>query len=396
MMKKFYFSIALLSAMAVGASMTGCSNDEIPEEPTVKGTRLAIKAELEKTQDETKAPMTVWANGNEMGLFVKSSGLTGSDYGEVNGQVKATYNGSAWTLDPQVSLSSTPAYVFAYYPYSNTVTDGTSVPVEVASQTDYLYSGTAVNASSNNASISLTMKHALCVFQFNVKKDGYIGGSAVLTSVKIQNKGGYTLVGSAGTLNISTGVITKSAYEAFTLTSNKTITEAGWDNDRPLAMLMPFQTASTTGAEFVFTVDGKDYTIDVPANMNYLAGNQYVFNLTIKSGSMSLDSSNIQIVPWGNETNVDLGDQVTKVKGLAYTLTTTTAGQSHNAPNVGNLSGTIDWGDNSAQDSYASGKSHNVAAAGKYNVQLQAEDEVNQVEFSQIELIDEIDLSQIG
>lgn len=394
-MKKFYFSAVLMSVLALGVSMTGCSNDDELDAPVVKGSKLIVEASLENTDNGTKAPISVWENGNAMGLFVKSSGLAGDDYGEVVGQVKATYNSNAWTLAPEVSLTGTPANVFAYYPHSTTVTDGTKVPVEVASQTDYLYSGTAVSASSSNSRISLSMKHALCVFIFNVKKNGYIG-DAQLTSVKIQNKGGYLLIASKGTMDISTGSITTSAYDPYTISVNKTIVDDGWTSERPLAMLMPFQTASASGAEFVFTVDGKEYTVDVPANMNYAAGQQYVFNLTINSSTMSLDASNIIIVPWGNQQDQDLGGIMTKVGGLAYTLTTKNANEVHSVANIGNVNGTISWDDNSADEAYAVSKTHSFATAGTYNVQVDTEDDVANVEFSKIEAIDEIDLSQLG
>lgn len=395
-MKRFSFFAALMSMMTLGVSLTGCSSDEVIDEPIVKGDKLMVEAYLENTENETKAPISTWAPGSEMGLFVKSSGLSGADYGEVNGQVKAEYSNSLWTLNPEVSLTSSPAKVFAYYPYNVDVTDGTAVPVEIDSQTDYLYSGNAVSASANNSKIALSMKHGLCVFAFSVKSNGYIGDANKLTSINIRNKAGAQLFASEGTMDISTGVITKSAYNGFTITTDKTITSDGWTaGDQPLAMVMPFQTSATSQAEFVFTVDGKEYVVDVPANMNYQAGQQYLFRLTINSSSMELDAANITIVPWGEQTGVDLDDVMTKVKGLTYTLTTTSSAESHEIANVGAVKGTIDWGDNSAEESYAASKTHNFVSAGTYNVQIQAEDEINSVSVSSVQKIDEIDLSQL-
>lgn len=384
--------MALVSLLTVGASMTGCSNEDVFEEPVVKGDKLILEAYLDNT--ETKTPISSWADGNSMGLFVKSSGLSGPDYGKVVGQVKATFNSNIWTLTPEVSLSSTPASVYAYFPHDPAVTDGTAVPVEIASQTDYLYSGTAVSASANNAKIALNMKHAFCVFAFNVKSNGYIGDGK-LTSIGMQNKAGATLFASKGTMDISTGVITKSSYDKYTIASDKQITSSGWTKDHPYAMVMPFQTASSSQVEFLFTVDGKTYTVDAPANMNYTAGEQYLFNLTINSSSMELDATNITIVPWGDQTGVDLGGVVTKVAGLTYTMTTTAANASHVIADLGSINGVIDWGDNSAEESYSTSKSHNYAAAGTYNIQVQAEDAVNTVDINTVENIDEIDLSQL-
>lgn len=384
--------MALMSLMAIGAGMTGCSNEDMLEEPTVTGNKLVLEAYLDHT--ETKAPVSSWSNGNSMGLFVKSSGLSGSDYGEVVGQVKATINNNIWALSPEVSLSSAPASVYAYFPHDPTVTDGTAVPVEIVSQTDYLYSGYAVSASANNAKIALNMKHVFCVFAFNVKSNGYIGDGK-LTSIGMQNKVGGKLFASKGTMDISTGVITKTSFDKYTITSDKQITSSGWTEAHPYAMVMPFQTASSSQVEFLFTVDGKTYTVDAPANMNYKGGEQYLFNLTINSSSMELDATNITIVPWGDQTGVDLEDVVTKVAGITYTMTTITANANHVIADLGSINGVVDWGDNSAEESYGTSKSHNYTAAGTYNIQVQAEDIVNTVNIKTVENIDEIDLSQL-
>lgn len=388
-----------MSLVAMGASMAGCSNeDENLNQPAVKSDKLIVEACLQNNDGDTKAPISAWTAGNSMGLFVKSSGLTGDDYGEVNGQVQAVYNNVAWTVSPEVSLSSTPANVYAYFPYDANVTDGTAVPVEVASQTDYLYSGNAISASASNAKVSLQMKHALCVFAFSVKNNGYIGGEGKLTSIVFKNGAGIDtkLFASKGTMDISTGNIRNLVYDDYTLVTDKTITGNGWGiGEQPLALVLPFQTGSSSQPTFVFTVDGKEYEVAVPKNMSYNAGEQYLFRLTINSTSMELDAANITIVPWGDQTGVDLDDVMTKVKGLTYTLTTITAGESHNVANVGSVNGTIDWGDSSVEESYSATKSHSYASVGTYNVQIQAEDEINTVTVSNIEGIEEMDFSQI-
>ena len=393
-MKKFLFSAVLLSCLTMAASLTGCSSDDdMIEQPAVKRNKLSISAYLQKV-DGTKAEHNAWVPQDELGLFVKAGGISSNDYGEVDGQVKATYNNSKWTLAPEVSLSTTPAYVFAYYPHSNAVNDGVAVPVEVASQTDYLYSGSGVSASAERAQVALNMKHALCVMSFNVKKNGYIGGEGRLTSVVIRNKSNERTFATAGTLNISTGVITKTVYDQYEIQTSKVIEQSGWTKDFPLSMVIPFQTASTSKVEFVFTIDGKQYIVDVPKNMNFASGQKYLFNLTVKSESMDLDNSNITIEPWGTETQIELDDVMSKAKKFTYTIQANNPNVTYQIANVDVLEGYIDWGDNSPVDAYSASKTHSYSAAGTYNLSVLTKEDIYSASLAVGDLV-EADFSEI-
>lgn len=379
-------------ALTMGMMLAwGCSDD--PEIESVQGPTLQINASL-SVPGETKALKTAWANNDKLGLFIKAeNSLSASNYGEVTGQVVGSYNGSSWTASPSVSLSASSAYVFSYFPYSSSVTSGKTVPIDITTQTDYLYGGAPVTANNSNASVSLAMKHALCVLSFNVKRNGYIG-TGNLTSVSIRNKSGKTKFISTGTMDISTGAITGTAYNGYTISKSKQITESGWTSDLPMAMVVPFSTASPSELELEFVVDAKSYVVDVPVNKSFTAGSKYVINLTINSSTLVLDASNITIIPWGSEQSVNLDDVASKVKGVAFTLTTTTSGQSFTGPSLGAVNGTVEWGDGQT-GSYTANATHTYSNAGTYSVQMSTEDAVQTVTFPSITYIDEIDLSQL-
>ncbi len=127
-------------------------------------------------------------------------------------------------------------------------------------------------------------------------------------------------------------------------------------------------------------MDAKSYVVDVPVNKAFTAGSKYVINLTINSSTLELDASDIMIIPWGSEQSVDLEDVASKVKGVAFTLTTTSA--------------TVDWGDNQTGN-FTANATHSYANPGTYSVQVSTEDNVQTVTFSSIVNIDEIDLSQL-
>ncbi len=387
-LSKWNKGLALTMCMMLAC---GCSDDT--ESTSVQGNTLRIDAYLDMP-GESKALKTEWKSSDQLGLFIKADNyLSAGNYGEVTGQVVGNFNGTSWSTTPTVTLSSAPAYVFSYYPYNNGVSSGAAVPVDISTQTDYLYGGAPATANNQDASVSLAMKHALCVLSFNVKRNGYIG-TGNLTSITIRNKSGKQVFVSSGTMDIATGSITGSAYNSYTISKSKTIGESGWTTDLPMAMVVPFSTGSPSELELEFVVDAKSYVVDVPVNKAFTAGSKYVINLTINSSTLELDASNITIIPWGSEQSVDLEDVASKVKGVAFTLTTTSAGQSITGPNLGSVSATVDWGD-SQTGNFTANATHSYANPGTYSVQVSSEDNVQTVTFSSIVNIDEIDLSQL-
>lgn len=302
-MTRIFLKGWLCASLCTALGLSSCSDEKIP---VVADHQLTVEAYLESA-DQTKAIKTSWIDTDKIGLFVKqSSNISSADYGEVNGQVVTYFNGTTWALSPAVSLSATPAYVFGYYPYSSTVTNGGAVDVSINSQTDYLYSGAAQTATSSNANVALTMKHAMTVLSFNIKKNGYIG-AGVLNAIQVRNKSGQSKWASAGTMDISSGAITPTAYDAYTHSCNLTIQPSGWTSNLPAIIAVPFATGGASEVEVELTVDSKSYVVSLPNSVSFQPGSKYILTLTINSGSMVIDSNNMTILPWGADQNVDLG-----------------------------------------------------------------------------------------
>lgn len=369
------------------------SCDEREEELIASDDLLRIEAHVE-TGDSTKAVKSLWERGDQLGLFVKAGGsIMAPNYSGVSGQVVGQYSSSAWSLAPKVALTETSAYVYAYYPYNSSVSSGRSIPIDISTNTDYLYGGNPVTASSAHTSVALTMKHALAVLAFNIKRNGYIGNGQ-LTSVTIRNTAGYEIFVTEGTMNCATGTISSSAYGSYTITTNKTINESGWTTDLPMAMVIPFNTLSPSGVEVVFVVDGNEYVVTVPINKEFLSGQKYVLNLTINSSDLNVDNENITILPWGTDGTVNISDTMTKVRGVGFTVGTTSSGYVFTVPSIGSAVGTVSWGDNQSS-TYASGLTHTYVSPGTYSGQLSSENAISTITFKNIDMIEEIDLSQL-
>lgn len=388
-------SVSKLFALgAMCLSVFASCEDDAGLEQAIPGDKLSLNAYLLTVGDQmknTKSPISSWTSTDQLGVFVKQGDVSSADYGAVSGQVKATYGALSWTLDQEVKLSKQTAYVYAYYPYSATVADPTAIPIEMASQTDFLYAGSGRVASSSSSNVTLPMAHALTLFSFNIRKQ--VGDDCTLNSVQIKSSTGSNVVISEGTLNCATGAITPTAYAPYTFEVNRTIEEGGWTTDLPTALVFPMTVATPSNLEFVFTINQVPYTVKAPAGLDFSRGLKYLLNLNLTGSDLTLDASGITITPWGNGTTVDLDAIELRGPGMAYTITVG-SGAQQTVANVGAVQGTLDWGDGTTQN-YAVGATHTYADAGTYTVGIDTEDDIPTVNLASVADLDVLDLSKL-
>jgi hypothetical protein len=268
--------------------------------------KLSVKPAFEKNGNEptTRAAISAFPDGASLGLFV-TSGSLGTPYNSVtaNNNVQATLVGSAWSLSPGVFLSPAPATVYGYYPYSSAVINGNSVPVEHTTQTDYLF-GTHTTGqatiNSSNPQVNLTMKHALSLLQFKFSKANYTG-AGIISKIEITNTVGKTALFSEGTMNITTGIVTKTAGKnaSATVSPNYTIpvVASSDENTCPKLLVMPVSSLAVTGEiNILFTIDGKVYSYNLSAGTAWASGTKYTYTV-ILSGS-ELQVGTVVIEEW--------------------------------------------------------------------------------------------------
>ena len=388
-MKNFY----ILSLVIIGAIFGSCSDENETPNPAA-GNNLVIKTEI----PETRALKTQFVANDEMGIYVKSSTISSGWYDGVTGVTKATYNGNAWTLAPDVVLNKEVAHIFAYYPYSAAVTNPEAIAMNTAAQTDYLYGGSANTASSANNTLVMRMSHAQANFRFNVTNIGYLG-AGVLKSIGIQNKTGKSVFYTEGTFNAATGdIAVTGANAAYTIADiNKTIETNGWTSNLPSAMVIPFNIQTKGDIEFIFQIDNETYTIKCPVEEDgYARGQQYTFNLKLSGRDLILNKEDITIEPWG-DNSVDLDDVVTRGNSIIYSVTTTANNQIITIPDLnlttaGDVS--VSFGDGQSA-AYTSGLKHTYQTQGNYQIVIASEASIGEVAFSDIMSVSDIDLSGI-
>lgn len=304
--------LLLIAAIAVVTLFTSCDKEETAVLENKVPTALNIRPDIAGASVSTRASISAFPNGAAIGLFV-TDGSLGGNYNGIsdNANVRSTFNGSVWTQSPAVYLSSANATVYAYYPYSSSNTNGTAIPVEHASQVDYLYGTHSTGQSavnSSNPNVNLTMHHALTLLQFKMNRSNYTG-AGVVTKIEIANASGKTCIFSSGTLNITTGTIAKTTGQNRSASLENTsglytIPSFSSDTESPNLRLMLLPVASTPAAgdiQMFFTIDGKVYTWNVPATTAWNSGTKNTYTITLTGTNLIVD--NVTITDWTNGTN---------------------------------------------------------------------------------------------
>lgn len=151
MKKVVFYLLGLLLPMA-------CDQDnEKPVEPGI----LRMDVTL-----DTPLQINGFQDGASIGCFLLGEDGDGYEGCPCNLNVPAFLGGTAWVLSKETAVIS-PGEVQAYYPYDKDASDRRAIPMETASQTDYLYSGKEA-FSPIQSRVTLRMRHALSLVRFNV------------------------------------------------------------------------------------------------------------------------------------------------------------------------------------------------------------------------------------
>lgn len=240
---------------------------------------------------------------------------------------------------------------------SRIVADGTyttAAPNVLAAsgETDYMYAtktsgtgqpkannGKAADTPNDNTnpgnSVDLQMNHAMAMVSFRIYNDQTYTHKGSLTKIQLTNADNNSKVLKLGTatMNISTGVvtanigadnaaITRYIYTKGSGSSNtagyelhKAATSGGTapDNNPAFSMLVYPITNNITqnSIKAIFTVDGTDYPVTIPAesNQKWEAGTNYIY--TVKLNGKELGLGTVSIVSW---TESEIGTELVPVQ----------------------------------------------------------------------------------
>lgn len=282
--KKYFMGKALLAFM-LPLALAGCSDDDNTVDRP--GTPLHVSVGTAVTRaaiDGGQLP-----DGSRIGITLTD--MQGAQYDGADTWFNVPY-GASGTGDAQVwaaagsrlSLSTTVGQARAYYPYNPDVTDLTAVPVETASQTDYMYSGAVTGLSLASYKASFVMRHVMTDIRLVIKKGTYTGNSQ-LKAVTVTSP----FFGTAATLNTLDGTLSDITGTGAVLTApvadGTQLTAEGVQYDL-LTVADPSVTAGTL--EILLEVGEDKYVAAVDVAEAFANGQAYQYTLTLDNTGLSV------------------------------------------------------------------------------------------------------------
>lgn len=236
-----------------------------------------------------------FGSAEEIGLYLEgmsAAAYDGTNYQNVCFTSDGVGEGQSWSGGP-ILLSSTKGKTFCYWPYdSNGFLDYTAVPIDAADQIDYLYSGWTNEVSNANAALRVNMKHALTAIQFNVSRGDYTG-TAQLTAVAISSDG----LGATGNLDLSTGAVSSQATGSIALSGLDAALRSDVAYEAKL-LALPMGLSEAKPIQATFTIDGKDFPIELSVSEPCAAGSKYVYDITLNG--LGLSVSLVKVTKWSD------------------------------------------------------------------------------------------------
>ena len=355
--------ILLSQLLCIGAVFTACTDDEVVNQ-TTKALQVSVSTE---SPAESRAIIDGGYLPDGASIGVTLTAEDGSAYdGQAftNLQYTAAGVGSAqtWSSATPASLSITAGKVIAYYPYySGDDFDLKAVPVETASQTDYMYAKPVTGINMVSPAANLTMQHAMTDIRINIKKGTYTGTGEV---TKITAKA--PAFATTATMDVETGVFANVSGGGAQFVQELTGAAISSANVVHDFLIVP-DVKSTSGDVSIFVIiDGKKFAVTIPYTEAFQQGFAYTYNLTLDNATLTLDG--VSVAKWGVKAEVDESLQFYDDQ---YIVEIQVPSDNYKfIHNIGQFVGTIDWGDGT-MDTYSEiteYPSHTYETAGKYTV----------------------------
>lgn len=281
-----------------------------PEPPTPEQVYLGINPTIAGMEAVTRGIITNFTDNDRIGLFLTSGELGNNYQNDANAaNIPATYQGS-WKVEKNISITEQ-GVAYAYYPYSSKVTDGAAVPVEIASQTDYLYARSAT-VTAKNPIADIGMKHALSLVSIRVRKNDY-QHEGKLAKIEVLD------VLQSGTMNIATGKVTGTGTAStYSVEPNLMLDDNSLEKTK-MIMLPTIVGEAQGNMRFQLTIDGKFYIWDIPKSHIWEAGKEYTYTLNLGKTPEETPDLELDVDYWtkyGKDDNIQIEDHTQP--GSAY------------------------------------------------------------------------------
>lgn len=312
----------VLSTAAICAMLASCDNrlpePDVPSDEDRVPLELNVKAS-QATQTKGLIYGTAMPDGSCLGITVVEPDLDTYD-GESFINIPYTASSSdgvqIWKpLKNQILLSTTTGNGYAYYPYSEEVTNIREIPVKATSehQVDYMYAKKVNLLRKSNPTANLTLNHALCGVRLSFTRGTY-AEAGVITSVSAR---GDALASSA-ILNAMDGTLSSvEAGETFT----PQMDPLSISSENPWVEFIAIPGTESI-IEFELCIDGKIVKLQTPKKIKLLTGYINRIAITVDKGSAYVTSTDV--TEWVHDkvsNRIELNDHTITFGGVTDGLT---------------------------------------------------------------------------
>ena len=355
--------ILLSQLLCIGAMFTACTDDDTIVQSDKAPLQISVSAKAPAVS-RTIIDGSSLPDGSHIGVSVfdaDGGDYDGQDYFNLKYTAAGEGEGQSWSTTIPASLSTTMAVVAAYFPYiENDALDLTAVPVETASQTDYMYSGAVAGANMSSPEVTLNMSHALANIHVNIKKGTYTGtGEVSQMAVKA------AAFATTATMNIFDGTLDNIDGKGAEFTQKITDAAISAGMVEQDFLVVPDGNSESGNISLSVTVDGKKFTAGIDYDEAFQQGYTYTYNLTLNNEDLKVEA--VEVLPWGEKASFDEGlDLYDDEYIVMINIPNDAYAYKHN---INGFTGTIDWGDGTITEcNNVVWPEHTYATAGDYKV----------------------------
>jgi len=290
MLNKYLNKSVLIHLLAVAIVHTSCM-DNVDDLDSAN--RLSVAVAVNNTDKSTRAFMTdnYLPDNAQIGVSVvdfSGKNYNASNYNNILYTADGTGDSQTWGTNSEVMLTTTPADIYAYYPYAADA-EITRLPIEIQSQTDYMYATPIKGADFSKNQVSLVMNHALSAIKLTLVYNGSLD-SPKLNSVSFNSESIATsayMYAKDGTLSEFTGTNETVTIEVddIPVTSN--------ENSSASIQYMVIPTGIEGVIHFTCIVSDKTYTMSISPLAALKQGTIHHFVATIDDSSCSLNTVSV-------------------------------------------------------------------------------------------------------
>ena len=196
-----------------------------------------------------------------------------------------------------------------------------------SSETNWITASNTKKETSIDASVDLTMKHALTLVSFRIYNDGTYKNKGVLSKIQLKDVPNQKVSGNSNplaTMNIDKGTLannssltTGSYIREFATGATYTLKkkgDSGLSDDnaakgasyRFSILALPITNQALNNTKAIFTIDGADYEVALADNATGVTWEQGKENIyTVKLSGKELSIGTVTVADWGTGTGND-------------------------------------------------------------------------------------------